>query len=467
MEPTRRALGVAGVAALLAALAAVLSRPVLLAGAATVGGWLLARQYRFRRTLATVDRDLTVERTPSRESLAAGEECAVTLTATLPEPVAATVSVATALPAGATGTTAADRRATLAPGETAVETDVAATWPVAGSFSLDPPTVAVADAAGLFRARFRRGPTPTVTVRPRAPRDLHVGRGGDPAASFGDHATGRTGPGVDAAEVREYAAGDPAARIDWAATARLGRPHVREFEVTAAAGTWLVVDAQAPMATGPAGRTAADYARQVALAEVAAARTAGDPVGLTVVGTDGPVARRAPGTGARHYRAVRTHLHDLAVPPDASDAGPSAATEVVADRRLLDLPGGTAMADALAPFVDGRTTTADTDDPLVAAAAGAARGSTPRTVLVTTDADRGAVEAAVRRAREAGRDVAVYLAPAALFDGDGLADAEATAGRYRTFESFRRRVDGLDGVAAYEVAPGDLLRAVARAERGR
>lgn len=456
MEPTRRAVSVAGLAALLATLAAVLSRPWLLAGTAAVAGWLVARQYRFLRALSRLDRELSVEQAPSRRSVVAGDETAVRVAASLDGPAPASVSVAAAPPVSASVPATAERRVAIAPGERAAGTEVTVGWPVAGAATFGRPTVTAADPAGLFRARFRRGPTPTVTVEPRAPRDLHVGRGGDPDAPFGDHSTGRTGPGIDAAGVREYAPGDPAARIDWAATARLGEPHVREFETATAVGTWLVVDARPPMATGPPGRTAADYARQVALAEVAAARAAGDPVGLTVVGPDGPTVERPPATGDDHYRSLRTLLYDVGVPPD----GGAHAAGGVAGRSAVRLPAGTPMAEALAPFATPAT---GPDGDLVAAATRAAGSGAPRTAVVTADADGAEVRAVARRARAEGGRVALYVAPAALFAPGGLADVDAVAERYRAFESLRRDLDGVDDVAAYEVAPAGRLAAVAGA----
>lgn len=472
MEPTRRAVAVAGLAALLAALAAVLARPRLLVGTAGLGGWLLARQYRFRRALTAVDRHLTVVQSPARESVVAGDRETVRVAASLDAPVAATVSVAADPPVAATATTAGARRATVAAGETRAATDVAVRWPVAGTFSFGRPEVSVADEAGLFRARVRRGPAPTVTVAPRVPRDVHVRRGGDPAGA-GDHVAGRTGPGVAAAEVREYAPGDPATRIDWAATARSGRPHVREFETTSAAGAWLVVDARPAMATGRPGRTAADHARAVALAVVTAHRRSGDPVGLTVVGPDGPAVERAPATGTGHYRSLRTLLHDVAGPADGGTAGPagtgSRAGHGVAGGtgrlRPDRLPSGTAMADALEPFVAGSRGPAG--DNLAVAATRVARSDVPRVVLLAMDADRAGVERAVRRARAGGARVDVYLAPSALYAADGPADLESAAAGYRAFESFRRRLHALDGVAAYEVAPGNRPAVVGAGRRTR
>lgn len=471
MEPTRRALAVAGLAALLAALAAVLARPRLLVGTAGLGGWLLARQHRFRRTLSRVDRHLTVVQSPARESVAAGDEATVRVAASLDEPVPATVSVAAAPPVAATGTTAADRAVTVAPGETGAAADVPLRWPVAGTFSFGRPHVSVTSGGELFCARVRRGPAPTVTVAPRARPDRHVGRGNDPAA-LGDHPAGRTGAGVAAAEVREYAPGEPATRIDWAATARLGRPHVREFEATSAAGAWLVVDARRAMAAGPAGRTMADRAREVALAEVAAHRRSGEPVGLTVVGPDGPAVERRPASGTAHYRTLRTLLCDVGGPAAGGTTGSEAGGPGVgrpppggrvAGRPPLAggtvglrpgrLPRGTGMADALAPFVDGATGSAG--DGLAAAATRVARSGVQRAVVVTADADRTGVEAAVRRAHEGGARVDVHVAPSVLYAARGPADLESVAAGYRTFETFRRRLDGLDGVTAHEVAPCD------------
>lgn len=447
MEPTRRALAVGGLAVLLAASAALLARPVLLAGAATVGGWLLARQYRFLRLVSRLDRDLAVGQSPVRSTVRPGEETTVRLTASLPAPTPATVTVAAAPPVAATAP--GDRRVTLRPGQVTAERELPVTWPVAGQFSFDPPAVTATDRAGLFRAAFRRGPAPVVTVEPVAGR-AGTGGDGDHAVAFGDRTTGRTGRGIEAASVREYAPGEPATRIDWAASARLDRPHVREFEVTSASTTWLVVDARPSAATGRPPHTVAASLRGVALAEVTAAESANDPLGVTIVGSDGAVVERPPSSGADHYRSLRTHLHDVAAPGEPARAD----GRVVADRTGVALPPGSPMADALAPFRGGRPASRGGDG---LAAAAAATGGVHRTVLVAGDGDRASVAAAVRRARATGSRVDVYLAPAVLYEPEDLADVERAAERYRSFEAFRRRLDGLDGVTAREVPPGDRL----------
>jgi uncharacterized protein (DUF58 family) len=233
MRPTRRYWAAVGVAVLLAATAALFDRPALLVGAAALGGWLIATAYAFLRTVRTVDDALEVAVEPSTTRTVVDDEIAVTLRAGALE-TGATVTARLRLPAGLLVADPTDRASVRLREDGPAATTVAVRAPVAGRFTLPRPTVTVTDARGLFVESFARGPTPTLNVESRRPRDVTVGSGADaPLSPGGEHARGQRGRGIEPAEIRRYVPGEAADRIDWNATARLAETYVREFETEA------------------------------------------------------------------------------------------------------------------------------------------------------------------------------------------------------------------------------------------
>ena len=72
-------------------------------------------------------------------------------------------------------------------------------------------------------------------------------------------AAGR-GTGTELAQIRPYQVGDDVRRIDAAASARTGHPHVRDYVPERTLTTWLLVDVSASMAFGTADRLKSDVA---------------------------------------------------------------------------------------------------------------------------------------------------------------------------------------------------------------
>lgn len=83
-------------------------------------------------------------------------------------------------------------------------------------------------------------------------------------ALAGDHLTPGAGDGMELAQLRPYEAGDDVRRLDPAASARTGVPHVRLQVPERAVTTWLVLDVSASMAFGTQGRLKSDVAEGVA-----------------------------------------------------------------------------------------------------------------------------------------------------------------------------------------------------------
>ncbi len=71
--------------------------------------------------------------------------------------------------------------------------------------------------------------------------------------------------GTELAQLRPYEIGDDVRRIDPAATARTGQPHVRLHVPERALTTWIALDVSPSMAFGTARRLKADVAEGVAL----------------------------------------------------------------------------------------------------------------------------------------------------------------------------------------------------------
>ncbi|WP_247730665.1 DUF58 domain-containing protein [Halovivax limisalsi] len=467
MRPTRRGASAYALAAVLVGYAVVVADPLALAGATLVGAWLLAAQYRFLRAARSTADGLSVRVEPGRRAVRTGATTPVALSVSAEAPLATPdVAVEVTPPTAAV----ADEPLSLAvdPAEPSARTTVDVEWPIAGRHRLSRPTLTLSD--GLFTQRVPVGEPATVTVEPRGPRSIHVGAGGDQLAStFGEHAAGRRGSGIEAAELREYQPGDLLRQIDWKATARLATPHVREYEAETDRRTILVVDERPPLATGPPAESKLAYLREVALAVAASARRLGDPTGLVTVSEDG-VRRVDSASTPDTYGRIRRTLLDLE-PSDparstgASIAGRSDRSAPVARRRALaDLGDGSAFSRTLRPFyADRPPMTAHAEGRPLFEGVTRALASEPGDawlVCFTDDATRDELRETITYARRRGATVLVVLAPTVLYEPGGLASLDRARSRYADFEEFRSELDRIDGVTALEAGPADRLSAV-------
>ncbi|PSQ18679.1 DUF58 domain-containing protein [Halobacteriales archaeon QS_8_69_73] len=364
----------------------------------------------------------------------------------------ATVTVRLRLPPTLV-TDAPDERTTISLlGDVPTETTVAVSAPVAGDVTVPQPQVTVAD--GLFEETFARGPSRSLTVVPRRPDDLNVGSA-DSSTLEGSYSSERRTRGTEPAEVRRYVPGETADNIDWNATARLPDIYVREFEVESALETAFVLDARASTRVGADGERALDYLREVALGLVGLSRAREDPVGLAVVDDDGVAGVRSPTNRPTRYERLERRLRSLEAdggrhrPPGRVDGGEPVAARLA----TVDVQGP--FLETLSTCVERRTALPADHSPLRAAAG---VGSADRTVLLTDDANRRELRDAVEAARYRSSQVVVFLAPRVLFEPGALGDLSAAYERYVAFESFRRSLDGLDGVSVFEVNPGNRSR---------
>ena len=153
-------------------------------------------------------------------------------------------------------------------------------------------------------ARQGPGPIPEATVRRLG---LGLRRRLDGRLPGDLPARGTAADGTELSQLRLYAPGDDVRRLDPAASARTGEPHVRRLVPERAVTTWVVVDVSPSMAFGSAGRLKSDVAEGAAevVARVAL-RSGGTVSGVLAAGRDASVL---PGQGGRYaVAALRSRL---------------------------------------------------------------------------------------------------------------------------------------------------------------
>lgn len=119
-------------------------------------------------------------------------------------------------------------------------------------------------------------------------------------ASLGIRPARRRGDGSEFDALREYTPGDDPRRLDWAASARRGRPVVKQYRHERNHTVIIAVDASRLMAGRVQERSKLDYAVDAALALAHAAVASGDRVGMTVFDRE-----------VRGHLTPRRHRRDL------------------------------------------------------------------------------------------------------------------------------------------------------------
>ncbi|MFA1611744.1 DUF58 domain-containing protein [Halobellus rubicundus] len=473
MRPTPRFWAAVGVAGVLCLFGVALATPVLVGAAAVLVGALLGCQARFAAALGRLSDTLSVEQSLSRTRVPTDQPVVLTLRAQLAEPTALGVTVDAQLPLAVDETDESDGSLTPtadAPSHARVQFSV----PTAGATTFDRPSVTAQSAYGLFTETFEQGDDARLRldVEPRAPRRMHIGQGGERiSAGFGEHSSDQRGPGLEPAEIRQYQHGDDIGRIDWKATARLNHPHIRDFEVPSARQTTLILDHRGTTAAGPAGETKLDFLREIGLAYVNSADALGDPVGLYTVGDDGATNVLPPKAGESQHRRVRSRLRTLEPTDGSSTESISTTRNLTAGRETpIIADDGTEYAATLRPYY--RSTNEYTDRfssrPLFATVrryVDRIQGSL-YAVILTDDTARAELYEAVKALRRREGAVLVFITPTVFFES-ALSDVESAYAEYEEFESFRKRLNKLTGVSAFEVAPQDRLAGLLRAHEAR
>lgn len=505
MQPTRWGWTIAGLGLVLVVFAPLVGSIVPAVGAAIVGAMLLAGQLRAVRQFRTASRSLSAAVVPATGAVRVGTDLSVTVRIDRPPDAAGTaLAVCVPVPVGADlvgvdrpsaddHESSADRPSStettdlskvdptgfsednltigLSPGDTTAEVTVSLRFLTAGRFELPPPDVRVRDRRGVFTERLTVGDPRSVTVEAATPGRIHVGRGGDDLGAFGEHPTGRTGSGLTPAQLRAYVEGDPADRIDWNATARLGEAYVREFEVETDRRTVLVFDHAPATAIGPPGRSIHAVLREVGLTMVDVAAGNGDPLGLVTVDHDGITGSIETTRTAAGYARIREALFRSEPTPTDRPRSPTSLGHPATAREALARleTDGSRFAERLRPFADRSPAYVERVEthPRYGAVrfAGTIERGDRLLVLATDDRDPAGLREAVRLAVRRGDTVLLLLTPRVLFESDGLADIDAAYRRYTEFESLRQSLDSLPKVTALEVGPSDRIGAVLAAGR--
>jgi uncharacterized protein (DUF58 family) len=161
-------------------------------------------------------------------------------------------------------------------------------------------------------------------------------------------AAGR-GEGTELAQVRPYQVGDDVRRLDPAASARTGVPHVRDQVPERTLTTWILLDVSASMAFGTGPRLKSDVAEGVV--EVIgrlAVRRAGR-VALLTCGA--PVTRLLPPRGGRRALVALRRAVGQGVAPDGSPPPPDALAAAL--RRLGRVTRGRGLVVVVSDFREG------------------------------------------------------------------------------------------------------------------
>ena len=458
MRPTRRGWAALGLSAFLAGFALLLSTPLPLIGAILIGTWAVIRGHALTSAVSELQQSLTITQSVDAESIHPGANESIELSAAREVPPHLALTVSGGPPASADRDH--DLLLSLTNEQSQAEITTPARWPIAGSHSFQPPAVTVTD--GLFRHTFSQGSAPTIRVEAPSIRDIHVGAGGNRIrASYGEHKAHMTGSGIEPATIRPAHLGDPASHIDWKATARLGEPHVREFEIEIDRETLLVADCRESMDEGRPGSTKLDLLKSVLLTIAESAAGFGDPLGVLVVDETGCARQVRPGSTDTTYQSVRQTLETLRIEGNTKvirSREPDRA--ISATRRLaaLGTDHGT-FAQTLRPYFRARSSYRrrfESDSLFGTIHTATSQTNARQWVIIATDDSRpDALRETVAMLRGDGHLVSCYLAPSVLYADEDDLDAAFTD--YETFESLRRELAAIPGVQAFEVGPKDRL----------
>jgi len=141
----------------------------------------------------------------------------------------------------------------------------------------------------------------------------------------GRHASRLRGRGLTFEELRDYRPGDDIRSMDWRATARLRKPHVRVYSEERERPVLLIVDQRSTMFFGSARTTKATAAAELAALGAWRALEVGDRVGAVIFGDDETVEIRPHRSRANVLRICHELVRingrlSAAGPPESNDA---------------------------------------------------------------------------------------------------------------------------------------------------
>jgi uncharacterized protein (DUF58 family) len=183
-----------------------------------------------------------------------------------------------------------------------------------------------------------------------------------PGGPTGAHGSMRRGLGAEFTEYRAYRQGDDPRQLDWKLLARTDRAYVRLAEEQAVLPTMLVVDASASMAYPEPGFAKWVHACRLAVGFAAVAHGSGDPVGVVVAATGGPLA-----VSPRTRRGIIAEIASALA--GVTPHGTQPVTTAMTTARTMLARGGrlVVVSDFLADHPGGQTALVATAGQLVAA----------------------------------------------------------------------------------------------------
>jgi uncharacterized protein (DUF58 family) len=243
-----------------------------------------------------------------------GRETEVVLTLANPEPRTVVVEVVDELPPSVAPEE--PRHAAIeVPARGSVEVREPIVPTERGDVRLGPVIVLARSPGALWRRRRLSAGGEVLRVHPDASRYLRAEalRPRRVLATLGVRPSRDRGSGMEFESLRDYVVGDDVRRIDWAATARRGRPVTRLYQHERNRTVLIALDASRLMGSIVDGRTKLDHAVDAALALAYGAIAAGDRVGMLVFddevrATLEPAPRRNLGAFVELVRAVKPRL---------------------------------------------------------------------------------------------------------------------------------------------------------------
>lgn len=463
MEVTEQWWTLAGTGLLLVVLAVLTEQFFFLFAAGGVNAWLISGAVTASQSFTSQEENLSVDYTLSASEIFVERKTELTLHVSRPASTTKEyVEITAEMPPGITVETGTPT-VTLQPGETEGTTTCLLSADIVGRFVFPAATVTIDDRHDLYSITIPRRETPILTVRPHNPT-LHVGQGGTGVQSaYGQHQSDQPGPGVTTRELREYVPGDDSQQIDWNATARLGKPYVRETEGETDRRTLLLVDHRHRMTTGTNNETMLAYAREVAGGIAQTAAENGDPLGFWAIGDEGITAQIQAGTTPQTYTQIESKLYSLQPTADTVTLRTRSATQAqhLADRLTGD---PSSFASVLRTYASDQTQYRQRfrADPLVNTVrqTHTEAGEDGLVVMVTSDSEPVKLREAVKTAIQAGSQTLVFITPQCLFEPTDMAELDDLYERYREFEEFRRELEQHPRVTAFEVAPETRIQRV-------
>ncbi|MFU1781545.1 DUF58 domain-containing protein [Haloarcula japonica] len=445
----------------------LLDAPLLVVGAIGLAGWLLAMQFAFVRGVSRLEDELTVSQSLDRSRIRTGAEANYTLAASvdaagdhLPLSIEARIPLTAQMEAGPSPDI------TLGRSMRSLSVTLPLTWETVGNYTVPGATVTVSDGTGLFTQSFTTAPGPEIAVESPSVGPIHVGQSGKQLLrGVGEHdARGRTG-GLSAEEIRKYVPGDALKYVDWKATARLDEAHVRNYEAEGNRSVVLVLDHRQTLGDGAPGETKLEHLKVVAAAFRQRAETTRDPLGYVTIDDAGVTDSKVPVARTEAYRSCQHRINDLDI---ETETPATAVTKAAHTGRMIGTVNPT--SDTRSPM--------ETTLLAYRGAAGSKRHlpnqplyngfqaapheirNADLLVICTDDSNPSELRDTVGLARRNATEVVVFIAPSVAFDTDLLTDLDTAYERYRAFDQFRRELNEIDSVTAYEVGSPDKISAL-------